>query len=199
MSMRLRTTGCALLLTAIAVACSDATAPDRRHPLSGTYDVETTLTTFSFETAAPSPPDCTSFTLYCTHVRPATGVPLSGVLVVGDSTVPIDRLTDFRDVHGTFTGRFCDTIDYQTLTGCAHLGESTTIDYPLGTFVVASTYATDTTLVLTLRTRESLGPNVMLSGMRFRGDSLTGAITWRMTVNRSPPTFYGTFVARRRT
>jgi hypothetical protein len=187
-----------LLLTVIAAGCGDAVAPVGGHPRSGTDDVPTRLQTFSFETPAPSPPDCPDFTLYCTHVRPANGATLSGVLVIGDSTAPIGTLTDFRDVHATLTGRFCGEIDYQALTGCTRLAEPATLDYPVGTFVVAPDFATDTMLTLTVRAAESLGRNVMLTGVRFRGDSLAGAIAWRMTVNRSPPTFRGTFVARRR-
>jgi hypothetical protein len=188
----------AILLAAITAGCRDAVAPDRAHPLSGTYDVTSTLQTFSFETPAPSPPDCPDFTLYCTHVRAANGASLGGVLVIGDSTASLGALTDFRDVHATFTGRFCDVIDYQTLTGCARLGEPATLDYPVGTLVVGPDFATDTLLTLTVRAAESLGRNVMLTGVRLRGDSLTGAIAWRLTTGRSPPTYRGTFVARRR-
>ena len=62
---------CAALLGAGPglAACHDGGPASPRHPLAGTYDLATRFMAFSFETAAPSPPDCPFATLYCTHTR----------------------------------------------------------------------------------------------------------------------------------
>jgi hypothetical protein len=194
-----------LALVVALAACGDGgpSVPDEsrapRHPLSGTYDVTTTLTAFTFETAAPSPPDCPDYTLYCTHRRGAGDGRLTGVLVIGDSAVPLSaNVTELRGVRGTFTGRFCDVVDRAGLTGCARTGESAMLDYPVGVLVVAAPFDGGQPFTISLRGPESLGPNIHLVDVRLRGDSLVGDVRWAMTQNRSPPTYWGTFVARRR-
>src|SRR2546428_9073089 len=62
-----------VLAVAIASHCND---PAGVGPTVITYDVTTTLDAFSFETGAPSPPDCPNATLYCTHVRAFSGAEL---------------------------------------------------------------------------------------------------------------------------
>ena|SRR5215216_1650808 len=170
--------------------------PTTAHPLVGTYDVTTVLTSFSFETGSPSPPDCTSSGPYCTHIRPNTaGATLDGTLVVED-TVVSNSAGRFLILNGTFTGRFCDSIDTRTLTGCTRVGPPTVISYPLGGIDLTG----DTLKHGSVRaTSSSAPPHIEFWDVVYGKDSLSGRLDWAMTINRSPPTYRGTFVARRRT
>jgi hypothetical protein len=78
-----------------------------------TYDFVATLTEFSFETSAPSLPDC-PYQGYCTHHRPFAGATLSGTLRFRDG-----MLKD--EAAGEFGGLFRDA--WQLDLGCTHVSE----------------------------------------------------------------------------
>jgi hypothetical protein len=121
------------------------------------------------------------------------------VLVIGDSAVALStNVTELRGVRGTFTGRFCDVVDYAGLTGCARAGESATLEYPVGVLVLAAPFDGGQPFTISLRGPGSLDRNLQLIDVRLRGDSLVGEVRWAMTQARSPPAYWGTFVARRR-
>jgi hypothetical protein len=73
------TTALAACVLAIGIV-SNCREPVTGGPTVIKYDVTTTLDSFSFETGAPSPPDCPNSTLYCTHHRAFSGAELSGTL-----------------------------------------------------------------------------------------------------------------------
>jgi hypothetical protein len=138
--MRVSRRACALLSAAVlvvALACSDATTrPRLQSPLVGTWELTTHFDTFSFETGAPSPPDCpvappgTSQFPYCTHYRTTTaGASLGGLLELKDTTSTSDMLSNTVYAAGTLQMSFCDSIDYQGLTGCAHVSDRAAIKY----------------------------------------------------------------------
>jgi hypothetical protein len=171
---------------ALVIGC-EVTGP--RSPLEGDYDVTTVLDTFSFETAAPSPPDCPAFTLYCTHVRAFSGATLSGVLHITDD----GRGSDSLKGSGTFSGFMCASVDYAGLTGCTSVKSRT--DY------YASSHSTVApgSLSLELEAGELSDYKPLLSFLgNFAGDSIAGRVYWRAAAGRSPPTHWGRFIARRR-
>lgn len=191
----------------------DPTAPSHptyhlTHGLVGTWDVTTVLDQFSFETGVIlGDPECTN-TFYCTHHRPANGATLAGALVIGDSvaqgsvpgTPPLSWL-EYPVVRGTFTGRFCDTVDYQTLTGCTHLGETTTLDYPSGYFrgYPSGPSPADTSYGGVVRGPNPAGRNISFVIVSIDGtDAFSGRVYWEMTTGRSPPSYSGRFIAHRR-
>lgn len=183
-----------LLNGRIAVACSfmftvAASCPGSDSSgLDGivTYDVTTTLDSFSFETAAPSPPDCPNFTMYCTHFRAFSGAELSGTLVFDPSAATSIDLAP----TGTFEGKFCDAIDYKDLTGCTHVAVQPPTAYGVGFWPPMSPGSP-------FNGKVGSSAAVTFSGMNA-GDSVYGRVSWIQNAGRSPPTHRGTFVARRR-
>jgi len=185
---------------ALALTCALSCATEPANPLVGTFDVTTTLDTFTFETAAPSPPDCPGSTLYCTHSRPANGATLSGSVSVANVTNVNSAngpTLESTNVHGEFTGRFCATIDYQNLTGCMTLGGQQTLEYPSGV-LRSSGVLTDISILLDGPIVHTTDPRrVWLTEATFAGDSIAGRVYWALSTGRSPPAYRGTFVARR--
>jgi hypothetical protein len=180
-----------LLALALVIAC-DALDP-KDEPVV-VYDVTTTLEKFSFETAAPSPPDCPaspSMSPYCTHVRPFFGATLSGVLTLkflGDSAVPA----------GTFTGKMCSAIDYAGLTGCTAVTERSD-EYGPSTPSMVTRGPTSSTIAVHLQVGAltDFKPLLTLYGPMDE-DSIWGNVVWIAYQSRSPPGHSGQFVARRR-
>jgi hypothetical protein len=84
--------------------------------VGGVYDMTTQLQTFSFETAAPSPPDCPSQTLYCTHTHAFAGASMTGTLTIARDSV-----------YGNFGGLFCSA---WSLDGCSAVKSLAAMDYP---------------------------------------------------------------------
>jgi hypothetical protein len=187
-----------LAFAALLVASCGSTEP--RHvsgPLVGTWDITTALDTFTFETPAPSPPDCPAFTLYCTHLRADTLGRLAVTLTIGDSVVTTTGAGVYNEVSSVVWGSFCDSLP--NLGTCAHARPIGPVVYPIG-------QVTGPRSVIAAGDRvqgELWGPTVgqreivSLSG-RFDGDSIIGTVYWAMYVSRSPPSHRGTFVARRR-
>jgi hypothetical protein len=180
-------------LAALVIATScDALSPGN-DPIV-VYDVTTTLDSFSFETAAPSLPDCPSHPAmppYCTHVRAFEGATLSGVLtlkMMGDSVVP----------SGSFTGLMCSSIDYAGLTGCTAVAQRSD-EY--GPWTPSAIYKAGGDSLASIHLRVGSGldykPILSLSGPML-GDSIIGTVLWAAAPGRSPPTHSGRFVARRR-
>lgn len=146
--------------------------------VGGVYDVTTRLQTFSFETPAPSPPDCPSYTLYCTHTRAFDGASLTGTLTITRDSV-----------YGNFAGLFCSA---WTLDGCTAVSAKAPEDYPY--------YSADKVVAgagFSTWVGGGQRSNVRLSAMAS-GDSLYGSVYWAQYVTRSPPAHRGTFVARLR-
>ena len=147
--------------------------------VGGVYDVSTRLLTFSFETAAPSPPDCPDYTLYCTHHRDFDGATLGGTLTVTRDSV-----------YGNLEGLFCSA---WTLAGCSAVQPVAAMDYP---FYWADKVVSDKG-TFTLWLGSGSRPNVYLNATAS-GDSLYGSVYWSLYVYRSPPTHIGTFIAHLR-
>lgn len=172
-----------------AVACSsDVTGP--RNPLAGTWDVTTVLDTYGVEVPCPTYE-------YCIASYPANGASLSGQLV-------IDAVTTDTVPHGTFTGAFCDTFDYDA--GCTHVGPPTLVHMDEGTVTTTGSGETPNRLEIFLR-----GPDdpdrlpgyhsyehLYLRDVVVDGDSAYGTVHWARTIARNPPSYEGTFVAHRR-
>lgn len=187
----------ALLCLGVVASCQSVFGPGDKsgHPLEGTWDVTTQLTQFSFETAAPSPPDCPGAFLYCTHLRTFGGATLSGVLEItldGRNAEPLAGA-------GIFAGEFCDTWDVSSASGCTHVSPLTGDYRPSSSSL--SGFAADSSFFLGLQTSlnatYSNGPAIYLNG-RLVADSLVGDVRWMKYLYRSPPTHIGTFIARRR-
>jgi hypothetical protein len=189
-------------LLVAAAACQDATVAHPQSPLVGVWDVTTTFQTFTFETGAPSPPDCPGYTMYCTHSRTTTdGAYLAGVLEVRDTSTDGDPAHRTVVASGPFDVSFCDVVDFDGLTGCTHVSARAVIDYSGAISGVADTSMHQS---LTLDVGEPggdvFGLNRQLRSYdaTFAGDSMYGSIYWGSGGGRSPPTYHGTFVAHRR-
>jgi hypothetical protein len=140
----------------------------------------------SMRLAEPAPTAATTVTAACHRRLARAAVALTAAL------------TQLRDVRGTFTGRFCEVIDYDRLTGCAETGPSTAFEYRTGWVVVASAFTPTASASLTLHGPGERDGYIRLEAARLDGDSLRGAVYWAMFRGRSPPTYSGTFVAGRR-
>jgi len=163
----------AAVLVTIGMACSDATGPAHR-----TYDITTSLDSFTFETACPPSPNGM---LYCAYAVPANGLArLSGSVTVSDNWA-----------NPAFTGAFCDQAD--RFTGCSH-ASPVAMDSALGAVVSDDP--------LTLIARFSLGKNhgaIVLDGTSFDGETIRGRVSWTIVNDvRFPSIHSGTFIARPR-
>lgn len=147
--------------------------------VGGVYDVTTRMTTFSFETPAPSPPDCPSPTLYCTHVRPFTGASFTGTLTVTRDSV-----------YGNFGGLFCNA---WSDIGCTSVLPMPAADYAYYTATKILNGAGPFSIALRVPGSE-FNPIAGFSATPD-ADSLYGTVYWAKYPGRSPPTHRGTFVA----
>jgi hypothetical protein len=194
----------ATIVLGVAAACHDADPtnvdpPDPSPPLTGTYDFTARFTAFTFEVSSASSPECSRDSPYCTLQRAPGDGSLTGTLVVGDSAAALTpTMTELRDVHGTFVGRFCEFVDFITLTGCGRVGASTTYDYRSGWIAAAEPFQGSAPFLGVLTGPETGDGYVRLQTARQDADSLYGIVYWRLVGGRSPPTYTGTFVARRR-
>jgi len=175
--------GC-VLAVAIASNCNE---PAAIGPTVTTYDVTTTLDAFSFETGAPSPPDCPNATLYCTHVRAFSGAELFGTLILTDTASSASELVP----TGAFGGKFCDSIDYAGLTGCLHVAAIPLTPYEGGLWMRPQPIDFAGTV-------GGLAGRVIFFSGKSSGDSLYGTVRWMEKEGRSPPSHLGRFVAHRR-
>ena len=191
------------VLLLFAAACHDATTRPRLvSPLVGQWELTTHLDTFTFETAAPSPPDCPNYTVYCTHVRTETdGAYLAGMIEVEDSTSSSDTISTTVFAHGTVEARFCDEVDdsYVTAAGCLHVSDLTSIAYS-GTISGVPDSTTPGSLDVVIgEPGDAFGFSITMRSYdaTFAADSIYGSIYWGQSGGRSPPTYRGTFVMRR--
>jgi hypothetical protein len=193
MRSTLLTARAALVVVALAVlpACR-STEPLPVPPLAGTYEFTTVLDTFSFETPAPSPPDCPAATLYCTHFRADTNGRLSGTLTVGDQITITGGDTTYTLVAATIAGRFCDAIDRVTLTGCTHVRDVATMSYSRGE--IEGRPLTSGERYARIQGPDNQGLSI---AARFSPDSIVGRVYWTEFVTRSPPAYRGSFKAYR--
>lgn len=150
--------------------------------VGGVYDLTTRFQTFSFETGAPSPPDCPGYTMYCTHTRAFDGAALEGTLIVAR-----------QSVSGRLGGLFCSE---WSLAGCSAVKAMPTADYGY----VPRFKALDGVGAFHIQLQlggyaDSFTPLVFFHGTAS-GDSLYGTLSWSQYQGRSPPTHSGTFVAR---
>jgi hypothetical protein len=177
----------AACVLAVATA-SNCNEPAAVGPTVITYDVTTTLDGFSFETGAPSPPDCPNATLYCTHYRAFSGAELFGTLILTDTASSASELVP----TGTFGGKFCDSIDYAGLTGCLHVAAIPLTPYEGGLWPRPQTID----FTGTVGGRDF--SRVIFFVGKSSGDSLYGTVRWMEKEGRSPPSHLGRFVAHRR-
>jgi hypothetical protein len=187
-----------------AVACHDAsTGPRLQSPLVGTWELTTHFTLFSFETGAPSPPDCMYPDMYCTHFRTTTdGAYLGGTVEVRDSSSSTDTVSKSVVASGTVETRFCDQIDssYITAAGCLHMGDFAAKSYS-GYITGKPDSTTPGSLDVAIGEPNDSYVGISIS-MRsydatYAGDSIYGTVYWGESGGRSPPTYRGTFVMRR--
>jgi hypothetical protein len=189
MRLLIRSRLCTLSLLAAAVACGgDVAGP--KNPLAGTWDVTTVLDTYNVEVGCPTQ-------MYCTQSYPATGASLIGQLVIDPAitdTVP----------HGTFTGAFCDTFDFDN--GCTHVGPPIVSQLDEGTVTRGDSYQTSQLLYIFVRGPDDPArlpdyhsyEHISFRDVTVDGDSAYGAVYWARTIARNPPHYIGTFVAHRR-
>lgn len=163
----------------VVASCRDSTAVEASRisrPLTGTYDFTTKLDTFSYETGGPT--DCPDFSgFYCEHFNPDSSGRLSGSFTIGDS---VD--TAYRQVAGTFAGIFRGSAT-QGSYSASILNGPLLMSAPQGS--------------VDARLDGPTGDAIWLTGT-FAGDSIAGRVLWASRVDRSPPTYWGHFVARRR-
>jgi hypothetical protein len=167
------------MLVAVASSGTADSVPVFVPAVGGTYDVTTTLRTFSFETGAPSPPDCPAYSvLYCTHVRSFDGASLTGTLTITRDSV-----------YGQFGGLFCSA---WTLDGCTGVRSmpSTAYTYNMNPSAIPDAGS----FYLSVRGPGEFDPFVGFNATAD-ADSLYGDVHWAASPGRSPPTHYGQFVA----
>jgi hypothetical protein len=171
---------------AVALACNDSTGTV---PTPTTYSVTTTLDSFLWETAAPSPPDCPGFNgfPYCEHSHAFVGAVLSGTLLISPESITTVFGTGPKTT-GTFSGTFCDAISD---TGCIHVAPTPVTNY-VG---IVSGGNTKGTSFLDLSSTPQ-GPWIVLSGI-FGSDSLFGVVSWGLRTGRGAPAHSGRFAAHR--
>jgi hypothetical protein len=191
------------LLLLVAAACHDATTRPRLvSPLVGQWELTTHFDTFSFETSAPSPPDCIYADMYCTHFRTTTdGAYLAGIIELQDSTLSADTLSKTVFANGMVETRFCDEVDtnYMTAAGCLHVGDLATVAY-IGRITGMPDSTTAGSLDVEIgEPGDAFGGNITMRShdATFAGDSIYGHAYWGQSGERSPPTYRGTFVLRR--
>ncbi len=150
--------------------------------VGGVYDVTTRMATFSYETPAPSPPDCPGYTMYCTHVRPFTGAEMTGTLTITRDSV-----------YGMFGGLFCNT---WSDIGCTSVVDMPVTGYAYYTFT--KKLAGPGPFSIALRIPGAIENPVVVFNAAPDADSLYGSVSWSTYPARSPPTHRGTLVARLR-
>jgi hypothetical protein len=192
---------CALFV--IAAACHDATTRPRLvSPLVGQWDLTTHFDVFSFETSAPSPPDCIYADMYCTHFRTTTdGAYLAGTIEVEDSTMSADTLSKTVFASGLVETRFCDEVDnnYMTAAGCLHVSDLASVVYIGQITGMPDSTTTGSLDVVIGEPGDAFGGNITMRSYdaTYAGDSIYGSVYWGQSGGRSPPTYRGTFVLRR--
>ncbi|HEX5971518.1 MAG TPA: hypothetical protein VFY85_06300 [Gemmatimonadaceae bacterium] len=186
----------------VIVACSDSTRPRLQSPLVGQWELTTHFDTFSFETGAPSPPDCVYADMYCTHFRTTTdGAYLAGVIELQDATSSTDTVTKTVLASGMVQTRFCDQVDYNytTAVGCLHVSDLATVSYAGQITGPPDSTATQALDVVIGEPGNVFGGNITMRShdATYAGDSIYGKLYWGQSGGRSPPTYRGTFVLRR--
>ena len=169
------TAGVALVL---GIACHDATGPDRQaHPLVGTYDVTTTLTSFTYGIDYPK------------TTVPSGPAALAGTFVIGDSAVVGTADTV---VLSQFTAALAEKACDGTQPPCTGGTFDRSVVY-YGPLVVTG----DTTGVTGHITTGS-GEQIVLRTGRLAGDSIVGTLDWYTGLGRASRYYFGTYKARRR-
>lgn len=182
-------------LSTSIIACESITGSSSKRPLEGMYEITTQLDTFSFEVSPYMVPGCEGALMYCTLRRRMTEATLGGLMGISGGSGPSGAAT------ARLNGRFCDAHDWQIPSGCARLGPLTDREYPFGSVSVArQPGGAPDSVEIRLGDEGPIGqkiPKIYLSGRRV-GRDIVGRIYWARTINRSPPSHRGTFVARLR-
>jgi hypothetical protein len=162
-------------------------------PLAGTWDVTTVIDLFTFETGAPSPPDCPSLAQSCAHFRPDTLGRLSFTMNIADVDAA-DGPISYPVISSTVTGMFCDS--YSLVPGCTHVNPVGPVVYPTGDVIgpFGRQVAADS---VSGRLHGPVDEIIHFEG-RVAGDSIVGRLYWAERAARWPPAHFGNFVARRR-
>ena len=173
------------------LAGCEATEPAPRFPMAGTYELTTVLDTFTFE-IGHGPITC-GRDGYCDRSSADTTGRLTGTFTIVDDMDAAN--TGHPIVNSEIAGRFCDTKEYITYT-CTHASELPVTIYPTGDItgpVVWSAVPGDVNALI----QGPASQRIYLAG-RFDGDSIVGKVYWQLYMERSPPRYSGTFVAKRR-
>jgi hypothetical protein len=186
------------VLVIVAAACHDA--PTQLHPQSplvGQWMLETHPDTFVFVTG-PSYVDCQNVGDYCTHYRTTVdSAYLGGMLQVQDSLGPTGVVAASVQATGTLTQRFCDSIDYDGLTGCTHVGTMGSGSYVgdiVGTRDRTTTRSLDASM-MEVTPGTSTGRMLTLLDATYAGDSIYGRFMWGVPGHSAQ--YRGAFVMRR--
>jgi hypothetical protein len=159
--------------------------------MAGTYDLTTVLDTFTFE-IGEGPLTCGGYG-YCSRSSADTMGRLSGTFTIGDPRTSAGNVHPV--VNAVIAGRFCDARDYTNYV-CTHASDVAATSYPSGDIegpVLVAAVPGDASGVIRGEATQRVG----LSGV-FYGDSIVGRIFWQLIAARSPPSYSGRFVARRR-
>ncbi|MHB1313079.1 MAG: Ig-like domain-containing protein [Gemmatimonadaceae bacterium] len=169
---------------------------------AGTYDITAVTDTFSFEVPGPSGSDCPQ-PGYCTHRRAYPGGIFAATMTLADKRGKRYEGSgggDFPMASMTLRGTFCRQWEYgDTSFSCTTVNTVDSLTVP-GSWAVDTTsrrfsasFGSGSFSADTYRPYGNVGFDAALSG-----DSLYGRFMWQRTLNRSPDTQYGPFVARRR-
>ena len=198
--MRLRLRACGLLLSVLVIvvaACHDApTQPRPQSPLVGQWMLETRPDTFTFVTG-PTYVDCQNMGDYCTHYRATVdSAYLGGMIQVQDSLGPTGVVAAAQ-ATGTLTQRFCDTIDYNGLTGCTHVGTTGPASYvgDIGATRDSTTTESLDAYMMEVTPGTSTGRRLTMLNATYAGDSIYGRFVWGAPGHSAQ--YRGAFVMRR--
>lgn len=182
-------------LLVVVAACGSITDPPKvlQSPLVGQWLLETHSDTFSFVTRGPDAQDCPNYFDYCEHKRTTVdGAYLGGMMQLRDSGLNGVMATSVQ-ATGTLAQRFCDSVDDYGLTGCTHVGSTTT-----GSYAGAISGKPDSTTMQTLwiDIRDTAAADrEFRTQATYAGDSIYGRFVWGSMGHG--PRYYGTMVMRR--
>jgi hypothetical protein len=166
-----------------SAACGDS---GKFKELVGTYDVTTTLNTYTYTIPGA---DCSTGVSNCRRTDPANGATLTGTMTIsGGGSEELGVVT--FNLTGAAQGSWCTTLE---VTGCSGMG-AYSITYP-GSFVQAS----DLRIDARLDEAGTGGSVAILSAGELENNKLVGTITVSQPGTAILPNLYaGTFVATKR-
>lgn len=173
------------------VAAMAATACSERYgELVGTYDITTTLATFTYVIPGASPGvDCPAGNTACYATVPATGATLTGSMVIRSGGEKTELGSRVFQASGDASGTWCTVVD---ATGCTSLTPSSVH------FGATFLEATDVSIYVQLEQSGYYGYRLALNSPPMQGDSLVGTLHWYPPPGDAKLSYAGTFVARKR-